>query len=314
MPHLAHFEKASEQLNHDRHHFNPYIPNHNCPYILTPPSPQSTHSHTDKQPDKDLPPTPLLDSKHISETRRYWLHLKFKARLSRPRLDLKAKLSRNTLKVKDLLPSKWLGPRTFPDLWMRVCKLWTIVALGALIMPLVVWIMIFIENTKTFADTMDHYLGNDQSRYDQIDGDSEAGYVGNTNIPKHLGGVIFAAGLDVAMWLIILISACADLFWRFPIAKQFIDAFYANGLYDEKGLVEIEFFFLVANAFLKLFIVVATGSQTYTGLYPDNNQVDTPLFCLYAVMILLCSIPFTLIALFYILHGIKRKEYAASAA
>lgn len=55
---------------------------------------------------------------------------------------------------------------------------------------------------------------------------------------------------------------------------------------------------LQANAFLKLFIVAATGSQTYTGLYPDNKQVDTPLFCLYATMILLCSIPLTLIALF----------------
>ncbi|WVQ76130.1 hypothetical protein IAR50_005776 [Cryptococcus sp. DSM 104548] len=212
------------------------------------------------------------------------------------------------------MTAEWLGPRTFPSLWMRICQLWTIVALGALIMPLIVWIMIFIENTKTFADTMHHYLGNDQSRYDQFDGDSGAGYVSDTNIPKHLGGVIFAAGLDVAMWVLILISACADLFWRFPIAKQFIGAFYAQGLYDEKGLVEIEFFFLVANAFLKLFIVVATGSQTYTGLYPDNNQVDTPLFCLYAVMILLCSIPFTLIALFYILHGVKRKEYAAQSA
>lgn len=55
---------------------------------------------------------------------------------------------------------------------------------------------------------------------------------------------------------------------------------------------------LQANAFLKLFIVAATGSQTYTGLYPDNKQVDTPLFCLYATMILLCSIPLTLISLF----------------
>lgn len=55
---------------------------------------------------------------------------------------------------------------------------------------------------------------------------------------------------------------------------------------------------LQANAFLKLFVVAATGSQTYTGLYPDNKHVDTPLFCLYATMILLCSIPLTLIALF----------------
>ncbi|WVQ91590.1 hypothetical protein IAS59_005391 [Cryptococcus gattii] len=210
------------------------------------------------------------------------------------------------------MTADWLGPRTFPNLWMKVCKLWVIVALGALIMPLIVWIMIFIENTKTFSDTMHHYLGNDQSVYDQMDQDPDAGYVGNTNIPKHLGGVIFTAALDIAMWVIIIIAACADLFWRFPICRQLIDAFHAQGLHNTKGLVDIEFFFLVANAFLKLFIVAATGSQTYTGLYPDNKQVDTPLFCLYATMILLCSIPLTLIALFFILHAMKREEYAAA--
>lgn len=37
----------------------------------------------------------------------------------------------------------------------------------------------------------DHYLGNDQSVYDRMDGDPNAGYVGNTNIPKHLGGVVY---------------------------------------------------------------------------------------------------------------------------
>ncbi|OXB38211.1 hypothetical protein J007_02007 [Cryptococcus neoformans] len=257
------------------------------------------------------------------------------------------------------MTADWLGPRTFPNLWMKACKLWVIVALGALIMPLIVWIMIFIENTKTFSDTMNHYLGNDQSVYDRMDGDPNAGYVGNTNIPKHLGGVVFAAAFDISMWVIIVIAACADLFWRFPICKQLIDAFYAQGLHDTRGLVDIEFYFLVvcplffspsvnsntfitlpiffylhfnfifnfnpslpfhvhwaiplqANAFLKLFIVAATGSQTYTGLYPDNKQVDTPLFSLYATMILLCSIPLTLIALFFILHAMKREEYAAA--
>ncbi|OWZ48537.1 hypothetical protein C349_02156 [Cryptococcus neoformans var. grubii Br795] len=210
------------------------------------------------------------------------------------------------------MTADWLGPRTFPNLWMKACKLWVIVALGALIMPLIVWIMIFIENTKTFSDTMNHYLGNDQSVYDRMDGYPNAGYVGNTNIPKHLGGVVFAAAFDISMWVIIVIAACADLFWRFPICKQLIDAFYAQGLHDTRGLVDIEFYFLVANAFLKLFIVAATGSQTYTGLYPDNKQVDTPLFSLYATMILLCSIPLTLIALFFILHAMKREEYAAA--
>ncbi|WVQ80938.1 hypothetical protein IAT38_003045 [Cryptococcus sp. DSM 104549] len=215
------------------------------------------------------------------------------------------------------MAAEWLGPATFPKLWMYICKLWVIVALGALVMPLVVWIMIFIENTKTFSDTMDHYLGNDQAVYDRIDGDPNAGYVGDTNIPKHLGGVVFAAALDVAMWVLILLSICADLFWKFPVCKQFLDAFWTAGLQDGRGLPEIEYYFLVANAFLKLFIVAATGSQTYTGLYPDNDQVDTPLFCLYATMILLGTIPFTIIALFFILHNQKmeafKKENASKA-
>ncbi|WWC58159.1 uncharacterized protein I303_100695 [Kwoniella dejecticola CBS 10117] len=208
----------------------------------------------------------------------------------------------------------FVGRGMWPKIFLKICKLWVyIVAVGCLVMPLVVWIIIFIENTKCFSDTMGHYLGNDQWVYDQMDGDPNAGYVGNTNIPKHLGGPVFAAAFDVAMWIIILIAICADLFWKFPICRQFLESMWADGLYytPDKTFKDIEFFFLVANAFLKIFIVVATGSQTYTGLYPkqDEPQLDTPLFCLYATLCLAGSIPFTIIALFYILHGMKMKEY-----
>jgi hypothetical protein len=34
----------------------------------------------------------------------------------------------------------------------------------------------------------------------------------------------------------------------------------------------------------------ATGAQTYVGLDPENDDVDTPLFCVYAVFIFLGSI------------------------
>jgi hypothetical protein len=37
----------------------------------------------------------------------------------------------------------------------------------------------------------------------------------------------------------------------------------------------------------------AVGSETYIGVRPDNDDVDTPLFCLYSVLILLGSIPLT---------------------
>ncbi|WVR03577.1 hypothetical protein IAU60_000569 [Kwoniella sp. DSM 27419] len=208
--------------------------------------------------------------------------------------------------------SSKIGRDTFPRLWLMLCKLWVLVAIGALIMPLVVWVMIFIENTQTFSETMGHYLGNDQRVYDQIDLDPNAGYVGKTNIPKHLAGVVFAAAFDVGMWILIVIAMCADLFWKIPMCKQLLEAFWTDGLYDERKLVDVEFYFLIANAFLKLFIVAATGAQTYTGLQPDTHDsppVDTPLFCLYATMILLGSIPITIIALFYILHNMKMREY-----
>ncbi|WVF65949.1 hypothetical protein IAT40_000687 [Kwoniella sp. CBS 6097] len=190
----------------------------------------------------------------------------------------------------------FVGPTMFPRIFIFLCKIWVIVALGALVMPLAVWIMIFIQNTQTFAETMGHYMGNDQRVYDQMDNNPDAGYVSNTNIPKHLAGVIFAAAFDVGMWILILISMAADLFWKFDLMKRFLEAFWVTGLYDERKFVEMEFFFIIANAFLKLFIVAATGAQTYTGLVPDMNDspaIDTPLFCLYAVMILLCSIPLT---------------------
>ena len=43
--------------------------------------------------------------------------------------------------------------------------------------------------------------------------------------------------------------------------------------------------------------IQATGAQTYVGLNPDHEDVDTPLFCLYSVFILLGSIPLTYVPL-----------------
>lgn len=43
------------------------------------------------------------------------------------------------------MTADWLGPRTFPNLWMKVCKLWVIVALGALIM------VRFLTNPTTYT-------------------------------------------------------------------------------------------------------------------------------------------------------------------
>ncbi|KAK4689396.1 hypothetical protein P7C73_g705, partial [Tremellales sp. Uapishka_1] len=183
-----------------------------------------------------------------------------------------------------------INGRSFPDLWMSICKLWMIVAVGALIMPAIVWILIFTENTHTFQEVMGHYLGNNLWDYP---GDPGCGYVDATNIPKHLGGVVFTAVFDLGMLTLIFLSICADLFWRFEILHHILEAFWAVGVWDDRDLLSIEYFFLIANAFLKLFIVAATGSQTYTGIYPDFKGLDTPLFCLYATMILLCSIPFT---------------------
>ncbi|WWC66804.1 uncharacterized protein I206_100711 [Kwoniella pini CBS 10737] len=212
------------------------------------------------------------------------------------------------------MATSFVGRGMWPKIWLWICKGWVyIVAVGCLIMNLIVWIIIFIENTKCYTEKMDQYLGNDQRVYDRIDGDPNARYVANTNIPKHLGGPVFAAAFDVAMWMFILIAICADLFWRIPFCRRILESMWTNGLYysPEQKFIDIEFFFLVASAFLKIFIVVATGSQTYTGLYPkqDQPQLDTPLFCLYATLCLAISIPFTIIALFYILHGMKMKEY-----
>ncbi|WVN89221.1 uncharacterized protein L203_104439 [Cryptococcus depauperatus CBS 7841] len=293
---MGHLEDVYQIINTDRQH--------NYPFIFTLSS--SLNTTQDTPPQNSLS-KPLLDTKKLSRQKklRYWIkHKTLNSKNLNPVKFAKAVYSNST---------SWLGEKTFPNLFLKICKLWMIVAVGALVMPLIVWIMIFIENTKTFNDTMHHYLGNDQRIYDRMDNDHNAGYVGNTNIPKHLGGVVFAAVFDVAMWILIIIAACSDLFWRFPICKQLIDAFHAPGLYDTRGHGEIEYFFLVANVFLKLFIVAATGSQTYTGLYPDNNQVDTPLFCLYAVMILLASTIFTLPALMFLLQDLKKQEKQQSS-
>ncbi|RXK39077.1 hypothetical protein M231_03582 [Tremella mesenterica] len=199
----------------------------------------------------------------------------------------------------------WYGKSFFPRIWMMLCNLWLIVAVGALVMNFVVWLMIIIKNTRIFQDELGTYLGNDKALYG---GSPESGYVDNTNIPKHLGGVVFAAVLAIAMMIFILIALAADVFIKTEVAVKFLSAFFTDGLYTtETDLLKIEFFFLIANAFLKLFIVVVTGSESYIGLETVGApEIDTPLFCLYAVMILLGSIPITVIAEIFIISDKRR--------
>ncbi|RSH82797.1 hypothetical protein EHS25_005787 [Saitozyma podzolica] len=205
--------------------------------------------------------------------------------------------------------------QTLPKIWIYICHLWIFVAVGALIMPLIAWILIFAENIDTYHKTMHLYLGNDMSVYDTFSPPSDSGYVNETNIPKHLGGAVFASCLDFAMIIMILISLASELFWKFPFAKNVLLMMWTPGLWNEANMDAIEYFFLIANAFLKIFIVAVTGAQTYTGLTPDTpGGVDTPLFCLYATMILLGSIPLTIIAQMFVLQSAKHAAWGGIRA
>ncbi|ORY29311.1 hypothetical protein BCR39DRAFT_532250 [Naematelia encephala] len=170
--------------------------------------------------------------------------------------------------------------------------------------------MLMGENLHKFQ-TEGHYLGNDVATYG---GDPNNGYVEATNIPKHLGGAIFAAAFDVSMMIIIVLSMCADVFWRFKFTRGILEMFFVTGLYAGEHHTHVEYFFVIANAFLKIFICAATGAETFTGLRPQNSAVDTNLFCLYAVLILLCSIPLTIIATMFSIQGIKVGNWRAERA
>ncbi|GFZ51980.1 hypothetical protein JCM24511_09750 [Saitozyma sp. JCM 24511] len=238
--------------------------------------------------------------------------------------------------------------QTLPKIWIYICQLWIFVAVGALIMPLIAWILIFAENIDTYHKTMrcgfgkwlaeiraDLYLGNDMSVYDTFSPPSDSGYVNETNIPKHLGGAVFASCLDFAMIIMILISLASEVLyvalplhtgfggtdadfpasWKFPFAKNVLLMMWTPGLWNEANMDAIEYFFLIANAFLKIFIVAVTGAQTYTGLTPNSpGGVDTPLFCLYATMILLGSIPLTIIAQMFVLQSAKHAAWGGIRA
>ncbi|CAD6587921.1 MAG: hypothetical protein TREMPRED_004891 [Tremellales sp. Tagirdzhanova-0007] len=199
-----------------------------------------------------------------------------------------------------------LGRNTLPRLWIYICKVWIWIAAGSLIMPFIVWLFILGENLHVYRDTENSYIGNDAAVYG---GDPNAGYVDLTNIPKHLAGVVFAAAFDISMMIFIFVSFCADLFWKFEWCKQVLEMLFAVGLWTGAKITEIEYFCLIANAFLKLFIVAATGAEAFTGLNSGINTVDTPLFCLWAVLILLGSIPFTVIASMFIIQHNKRLDY-----
>ncbi|ORX34824.1 hypothetical protein BD324DRAFT_683260 [Kockovaella imperatae] len=193
-----------------------------------------------------------------------------------------------------------------------LCLLWMIVAIGALVMVITVWVMIIAQDLDVFHDTMGYYLGNDILRYPP--GDPNNGYVDNTNIPKHLGGAVFATVFGIAMIIFCLFALAGDIFWRFPYARQWLVWTAALGLQTADDLTKYEYVFLWANALLKLFIVTATGSKAWSGLNPNHPDLRTPTFALYATFILLGSILVTFAVEATLIKWHKNEEWAASEA
>ncbi|KAL7418663.1 hypothetical protein Q5752_006346 [Cryptotrichosporon argae] len=204
------------------------------------------------------------------------------------------------------MPTPSIGRETFPWAWYKLCQLWIIVAVGSLVMVMVVWIMIFIENTHCFQTTMHHYMGNTEARYG---GDINSGYVDLTNIPKHLGGVVFTAIFDLAMLMFCAIALASEVYWKYAMGRQVLQMYYSDGLYDDAKFEKLKYLFLIANAFLKLFIVAATGSESWYGLNPNEASLRTDTFCLYATFILLGSIPFTIIAQMFNIMELRRGPF-----
>ncbi|KAI9635765.1 uncharacterized protein MKK02DRAFT_33116 [Dioszegia hungarica] len=193
--------------------------------------------------------------------------------------------------------ASWYGEATFRKLLLLVAQIWTWVTIGTHVMMMVLWVMVFVQNIDVFKKVNDRYIGNDHNRYDALDGNIGSGYVANTNMPKQLGGAVYVFGIPffasmfaISMWGFILIAAAADVAWRWPSVQRFLLMWHTPGLWSNKNLDELDYYFIFANCFLKLFIVVATGSTSWRGLYPNNPQIDTEVYCLYATFIYLVNI------------------------
>ncbi|WVO14847.1 hypothetical protein L204_102486 [Cryptococcus depauperatus] len=158
----------------------------------------------------------------------------------------------------------WLGCHTIPELCIWVFFFFNVVGVLALVMLIICEFVILVNNAQNYHS---QYGYSDTAR--GYRGEAGSGYVEWTNAPKHTGSVVWMVLYQLSIVVLITIAIASDLAWRASSYNawggRWIATFHINGVADgpkRPGL----FFYLVAHASLKTFIVVLYMNQSFYGM------------------------------------------------
>ncbi|OCF38629.1 hypothetical protein I317_07598 [Kwoniella heveanensis CBS 569] len=159
---------------------------------------------------------------------------------------------------------EWLGKETFPTIWIYICLFFNIVGLLAVILLIVAEFIVLVND---FHNYVSQYGYRYPARGYQ--GENGCGYVIFTNAPKHMGSAVWMLLYQLSIIILLTLVLASDLAWRASGYNQWggrwISAFYAGGLVDGEHNPGL-FYYVVANAFLKAFIVILYMNQSFYGM------------------------------------------------
>ncbi|WVQ64771.1 uncharacterized protein L199_002939 [Kwoniella botswanensis] len=158
----------------------------------------------------------------------------------------------------------WLGRETWPTVWIWICFLFNLVGILALIILIVAEVFIIVANFHNYVAQYGHHYP--ARGYQGGDG---VGYVDWTNAPKHMGSAVWMILYQLSIIVLITLTIASDLAWRASSYNawggRWIESFYATGLMSGPNHPNM-MYYVAANAFFKLFIVILYMSQSFYGM------------------------------------------------
>ncbi|OXG20432.1 hypothetical protein C366_01965 [Cryptococcus neoformans Tu401-1] len=166
----------------------------------------------------------------------------------------------------------WLGPETFPTIWIWICLVFNLIGIAALIMLIIAEFVILVNDYSNYHA---QYGYSYSAR--GYEGSTGCGQVEYTNAPKHLGSAIWMLFYQLSIIVLATLVIASDLAWRASSYNawggRWISTFYATGI-TEGSMHPGLFYYVAANAFLKLFLVVLYMNQSFYGMRGHSSHAS----------------------------------------
>ncbi|KAH8079269.1 hypothetical protein HD553DRAFT_363160 [Filobasidium floriforme] len=169
-----------------------------------------------------------------------------------------------------------------PRFWIMICRIWCFISVLIMILVIVAESIILNNSMQRYHDI---YGNSYPSRgYDRDPSGPQSGYVALTNVPKHVGSLVFSSAFQVSLILFAAFVGLGDLalVYKSPDngAYRGMQTFKGTHLsaplryedtYKPRQSIR-EPFFIVGLSLLKLFIGCAYMSQSFYGISTGDND------------------------------------------